>query len=188
MDSKFLGQPLVNGNEISHSAMHFIKFSEHLFCRISQLLDSLIERVQAIEEEDKFLQSIKLASNLAAGIHLYAIGIKFGLEQKMLPQIASFINVNKDLKRLFNERILNNNGKGTLAILRLIQECMDTSPNASVWDNTSARYWYPPQDYSLWLGFFLMVNLSKTAKATLFGYYLYDLYKSGLMQDEVSLF
>jgi hypothetical protein len=174
-------QPLLDGKEISHTAMQFINFSEYLFYRICQIIDALIERVQKLEQEDSFLKILKVASTVANGINLYSIGIKFGLANKMLPQ--SFSPLNKDLKKIFNDQMLNNN-RASLSIIRLIQECMDSASDSLTWENKTPQEWYPPQSYSTWLGIFLMVNLSKTAKATLFGYYLYDLIRKGLCQDD----
>uniref|UniRef100_A0AC34GY35 ELYS-like domain-containing protein n=1 Tax=Panagrolaimus sp. ES5 TaxID=591445 RepID=A0AC34GY35_9BILA len=176
-------QPLLDGSEVSHTAIHFIKFSEYFYYRICQLIDALIERVQKLEQENVFLQHLKIASSVANGIYLYSTGIKFGLAHKILPQYPRCLDLNNDLKKIFNDQMLKNN-KETLSIVRLIQECMESAPDSSIWENKSAEAWYPPQGYSTWLGIFLMINLSKTAKVTLFGYYLFDLIKKGLCQDD----
>uniref|UniRef100_A0A914YT43 ELYS beta-propeller domain-containing protein n=1 Tax=Panagrolaimus superbus TaxID=310955 RepID=A0A914YT43_9BILA len=175
-------KPLLDGGEVSHTALHFIKFSEYFFYRICLLIDALIERVQKLEQEDIFLQHLRVASSVANGIHLYSIGIKFGIANKMLPQYPRCLELNNDLKNVFNDQMLKNN-KATLSILRIIQECMESAPDSSIWENKAPQMWYPPQGYSTWLGIFLMINLSKTAKIILFGYYLFDLIKKGLCQD-----
>lgn len=175
----------MNGNEVSHAAMNFIKFSEYFYLRICQLVDVMINRVSKIPEEDAFLNTLKVASSITTGLFLYSVGIKFGVDHSMLPQTSAVYETCQRLKGSFCER-LESSKKTDLSIVRLVNECMETVPDTSVWRNQRAQQWYPPQEYTVWLGLFLMVNLSKTAKATLFGYYLHDLSKSGLVADTVS--
>ena len=103
----------------------------------------------------------------------------------MLPQTSAVFEMNQRLKDIFTERVALPDGR-RLSIIRFVNECMDTVPDTLVWRKETAQKWYPPQEYTIWMGLFLMVNLSKTAKVTLFGYFLHDLSKSGVCQDNVS--
>ena len=175
----FPAEPLLIGDEVSQSSLKFISYSEPFFLRVSQLHEALLERMQTLEKEDQ-VQLLKLSYCVSKGMHQYALGIRFGIIYRFLPQTAMVSEVNRKLRKQFQgrfEKAKLNNEK--LIIVKFIQECMQAPNTENIWQGKTAEEWYPPQQYSTWLGILLNVDLSTSAKVTLFGYYLFDLDKSG---------
>uniref|UniRef100_A0A7E4VR76 ELYS-bb domain-containing protein n=1 Tax=Panagrellus redivivus TaxID=6233 RepID=A0A7E4VR76_PANRE len=164
-------ETLLQGGGISHTSLKYINCSHVFFFNVSSLLKTLVDRAES-QGQHELAKNYRIAQTVSNGLNLYSMGIDLGIELKMLPHTVCFAAANAKLREKFRERVQRSADK--LAVIRLIEECVALIPDSEIWDGKAADKWYPPTDFSAWLGVLINVNLSIVAKTVLFGYYLCD--------------